>query len=167
MRIKYFIIALALLLSLFVYLFFRTEQTVVNYLFIKIGGGAPFYESRLWVTSHIMLSNFQIYSLPEALWILAITLLSKRYVIQFRNLHISLWYLPVLLAFGFEFFQWMHWSNGSADLNDLWGALLFWALGMTVFPEREPKISLFQSFNIHALLCMGTYAVVYLAHVIN
>lgn len=114
-----------------------------------------------------MLSNFQIYSLPEALWILAITLLSKRYVIQFRNLHISLWYLPVLLAFGFEFFQWMHWSNGSADLNDLWGALLFWALGMTVFPEREPKISLFQSFNIHALLCMGTYAVVYLAHVIN
>lgn len=167
MRIKYFIIALALLLSLFVYLFFRTEQTVVNYLFIKIGGVAPFYESRLWVTSHIMLSNFQIYSLPEALWILAITLLSKRYVIQFGNLHISLWYLPVLLAFGFEFFQWMHWSNGSADLNDLWGALLFWALGMTVFPEREPKISLFQSFNIHALLCTGTYAVVYLAHVIN
>ena len=140
---------------------------MVNYLFIKILGGAPYYQSRLWVTSHIMLSNFQVYSLPEALWILAITLLSKRYVIQFGNLHISFWYLPVLLAFGFEFFQWMHWSNGSADLNDLWGALLFWALGMTVFPEREPKISLFQSCNIHVLLCTGTYAVVYLAHVIN
>ncbi len=167
MRIKYFIIALALLLSLFVYLFFRTEQTVVNYLFIKIWGGQPFYQSRAWVTSHVNLSNFQTYSLPEALWILAITLLSKRYMIQFGKIQISLWYLPLLLAFGFEFFQWMHWSNGSADLNDLWGAGLFWALGMTVFPEKEPKISLFQSFNIHALLCTGAYAVVYLAHVMN
>ena len=167
MRIKYFIIALALLLSLFVYLFFRTEQTIVNYLFIKIWGGEPFYQSRAWVTARVNLSNFQMYSMPEALWILAITLLSKRYMIQLGNRHISLWYLPLILAFGFEFFQWMHWSNGSADLNDLLGAGLFWALGMTVFPEKEPKISLFQSFNIHALLCTGAYAVVYLAHVIN
>ena len=88
-------------------------------------------------------------------------------MIQFGKIQISLWYLPLLLAFGFEFFQWMHWSNGSADLNDLLGAGLFWALGMTVFPEKEPKISLFQSFNIHALLCTGAYAVVYLAHVMN
>ena len=95
------------------------------------------------------------------------SLLSKRYMIQLGNRHISLWYLPLILAFGFEFFQWMHWSNGSADLNDLLGAGLFWALGMTVFPEKEPKISLFQSFNIHALLCTGAYAVVYLAHVMN
>ena len=167
MRIKYFIIALALLLSLFVYLFFRTEQTIVNYLFIKIWGGEPFYQSRAWVTARVNLSNFQMYSMPEALWILAITLLSKRYMIQLGNRHISLWYLPLILAFGFEFFQWMHWSNGSADLNDLWVAGLFWALGMTVFPEKEPKISLFQSFNIHALLCTGAYAVVYLAHVMN
>ena len=167
MRIKYFIIALALLLSLFVYLFFRTEQTIVNYLFIKIWGGEHFYQSRAWVTARVNLSNFQMYSMPEALWILAITLLSKRYMIQLGNRHISLWYLPLILAFGFEFFQWMHWSNGSADLNDLWGAGLFWALGMTVFPEKEPKISLFQSFNIHALLCTGAYAVVYLAHVMN
>ena len=167
MRIKYFIIALALLLSLFVYLFFRTEQTIVNYLFIKIWGGEPFYQSRAWVTARVNLSNFQMYSMPEALWILAITLLSKRYMIQLGNRHISLWYLPLILAFGFEFFQWMHWSNGSADLNYLWGAGLFWALGMTVFPEKEPKISLFQSFNIHALLCTGAYAVVYLAHVMN
>ena len=167
MRIKYFIIALALLLSLFVYLFFRTEQTIVNYLFIKIWGGEPFCQSRAWVTARVNLSNFQMYSMPEALWILAITLLSKRYMIQLGNRHISLWYLPLILAFGFEFFQWMHWSNGSADLNDLWGAGLFWALGITVFPEKEPKISLFQSFNIHALLCTGAYAVVYLAHVMN
>jgi len=83
------------------------------------------------------------------------------------SLEISLGYVPILLACGFEFFQWMHWSKGSADLNDLWGALLFWVIGMMVFPEREPKISLFQSFNIHALLCTGAYAVVYLAHVIN
>jgi hypothetical protein len=108
-----------------------------------------------------------MYSLPEALWILSITLLSKRYVICLGKRQIALWYFPIILAFGFEFFQWMHWSKGSADLNDLWGALLFWVLGMMVFPEREPKISLFQSFNIHALLCTGAYAVVYLAHVIN
>ena len=167
MKLKYFIIALALLLSLFVYLFFRTEQTVVNHLLIQLFGGEPFYQSRLWVTSRVTLSNFQMYSLPEALWILSITLLSKRYVICLGKRQIALWYFPIILAFGFEFFQWMHWSKGSADLNDLWGALLFWVLGMMVFPEREPKISLFQSFNIHALLCTGAYAVVYLAHVIN
>lgn len=167
MKVKNFIIALALLLSLFVYLFFRTEQTLVNYIFIKVFGGEPFYQSRLWVTSHVMLSNFQMYSLPEALWILSITLLSKRYKVRFAAQEISLVYLPIILAFGFELFQWMHWSQGSADLNDIWGALVFWALGMAVFPEREPKVYLSESLNIHVVLCTACYAVVYLAHLRN
>lgn len=114
-----------------------------------------------------MLSNFQMYSLPEALWVLSLTLLSKRYKVRFAAQEFSLVYLPIILAFGFEFFQWMHWSHGSADLNDIWGALVFWVLGMAVFPEREPKVYLSESLNIHAVLCTACYAVVYLAHVRN
>ncbi len=167
MKLKYFIITLALLLSLFVYLFYRTEQTVVNWMAIQIVGWEPFHQIRTWVNDRVILSGFQMYSLPEALWILSITLLSKRYVIRFNEKEVPLWFLPIMMAFGFEFFQWMQWSPGHADFNDLWGAMLFWALGMLVFPEKEPKISLFQSFNIHAILCTGTYAVVYLAHVMN
>jgi hypothetical protein len=81
------------------------------------------------------------------------------------SLEISLVYVPILLACGFEFFQWMHWSQGSADANDLWGALVFWALGVAVFPEREPKVYLTDTLNIHAVLCTACYAVVYLAYV--
>lgn len=167
MKIKYFIIALALLCSLFVYLFYRTEQTVVNLVVIQIMGWDTFQEIRSGVNSKIILNGFQTYSLPEALWVLCLTLLSKRYKFRLATKEISLVYLPIILAFGFEFFQWIHWSNGSADLNDLWGSLLFWALGMKGFPEREPKIYLSESLNIHAALCTACYAVVYLAHVRN
>lgn len=167
MKLRYLIITLSLLSSLFVYLFYRTEQTLVNWVFIQILGGEPFHHARLWVNARVVLSGFQMYSLPEALWILSITLLSKRFVIKFGRISLQLWFLPLLVAFGFEFFQWMHWSRGIADINDLWGALLFWIVGLIVFPEKEPKISLFQSFNIHTVLCTATYAVVYLAHVIN
>ena len=165
MKFKYFIIALALLSSLFVYLFYRTEQTVVNWVVIQFMGWDTFQEIRSGVNAKIGLTGFQVYSLPEALWVLSLTLLSKRYKVRFAAQEISLVFLPIILVLGFEFFQWMHWSNGSADLNDLWGALLCWALGMAVFPEREPKVYLAESLNIHALLCAACYAVVYLAHV--
>lgn len=149
------------------YLFYRTEHTLVNWVFIQVLGGEPFHNARLWVNTRVVLNGFQMYSLPEALWILSITLLSKRYILKLGQFSLQLWFLPLLVAFGFEFFQLLHWSNGIADFNDLWGAVLFWTVGMIIFPEKEPKISLFQSFNIHAVLCTATYAVVYLAHVIN
>lgn len=143
------------------------EQTVVNYIFIKIIGGEAFYQSRLWITSHVVLTNFQTYSMPEALWVLSITLLSKRYKVRFAGQEIPFVYFPLIVAFGFEFFQWMHWSQGSADVNDLWGSLLFWSLGLFAFPEKESKVYLFESLNIYDVLCTACYAVVYLAHVRN
>ncbi len=167
MKIKYFIIAISLLLSLFVYVFYRTEQTLVNYLCIQLVGIDAFSQSRIWMHAHVTLSGFQRYSLPEALWILSITLLSKRYVFHWGKKVFSMYYIPLILALGFEVFQYWGWSAGHADVQDLWGAVLFWGLGMWLFPEREPKISLFKNMNIHTLLCTGTYAVVYLAHVIK
>ncbi len=167
MKIKYYIIGISLLLSLFVYVFYRTEQTLVNYLCIQMVGGDMFSLSRIWMHKHITLSAFQRYSLPEALWILSITLLSKRYVIKWGRFTFSLLYLPLILAFGFECFQFLGWSPGQADINDLVGGILFWIIGVLLFPERDPKISLFKNMNIHSLLCTGTYAVVYLAHVIK
>ncbi len=101
----------------------------------------------------------------EALWVFSLTLLSKRYKFQMASLEISLGYVPILLACGFEFFQWMHGSQGSADANDLWGSFLFWLIGLFTFPEKESKVYLTDSLNIHTVLCTACYAVVYLAHV--
>jgi len=167
LRTKYTLIVSSLLVSLFVYLFYRTEQTVINHLVIATIGEAPYWVIRDWINQHIHLGPFGVYSLPEALWVLAITLLSKRYYLGLNRLKISLKFVPVLLVIGFEWFQFAHWANGRFDWVDLAGGIVFWVLGLLVLPEKEPKASLLAKWNFHGVACVLSYAIVYLAHVIQ
>lgn len=167
LRTKYTLIVSSLLLSLFVYLFYRTEQTVVNYLVIAAIGEAPYWVIRDWMHQHIHLGSFGVYSLPEALWVLTITLLSKRYYLGLNRLKISLKFVPILLVVGFEWFQYAHWTNGRFDWIDLAGGFVFWVLGLLVLPEKEPKTSLLANWNFHCIACVLSYVIVYLAHVIQ
>ena len=167
LRTKYILIVSSLLVSLFVYLFYRTEQTVVNHLVIAAIGDAPYWVIRDWINQNIHFGSFGVYFLPEALWVLAITLLSKRYSLGLIRLKISLKFVPVLLVIGFEWFQFAHWANGRFDWVDLAGGFVFWVVGLLVVPEKEPKTSLFSKLNFHGIACVLSYAIVYLAHVIQ
>ena len=167
LKAKLTLIVPALFVSLFVYLFFRTEQTVVNYLAISVFGENSYWAFRSYINEHIQLGSFGVYSLPEALWILSVTLLSKRYVLNLNNWQISLKYVPLILVLGFEWFQFQHWANGHFDWIDLLGGTSFWMLGMLIFPEKKPKTNLFSNWNFHGIACILSYAIVYLAHVIQ
>lgn len=147
------------------YSFFRTEQTLINVISIKLLGLDTFHDLKYWVLLHVSLNPFEIYSLPGALWIFSITLISKRYILMLGNWEFPLWLMPLFLSIGFELFQYLHWLNGSYDLADLISGIAFWLLGLFLFPERNPKLPLFKSFNVHKFVCVASYAVVYLAHV--
>lgn len=158
-------IIVALGISLFIYLGFRTEKTLVNQWCIGLLGRPSWFALRTTL-QHVWTPNaFIVYSLPGALWIFAITLLSRPFGIPFKKGNVPLWVLPMVVSVGFEVLQYLHVLNGVFDWHDLWSAVVFWGLGMWVVTPVYARLQPLPFFNLHRIVCGVSYAVVYLAHV--
>jgi len=164
---RYFFIILSLLISLFIYLFYRTEKTVVNEIAIRILSIQDYTQLRDAVIGLLPLSKPVIYSLPEGLWVFSITLTSKPFYIPFFGRQVHCTFMPLLFCIGLELCQLYHFTNGRFDFMDIWFSAFFWIIACRAFNEHPDKQSILQPVNKKSLVCFASYGIVYLAHVIQ
>lgn len=156
---------MALLVCLFIYLFYRTERTVVNDMVMRLTSPEQFATIRAQVVKMLPLNDIVIYSLPEGLWIMCITLSSNMYYLRLFRLQIDCKYIPIILCLALEVMQLFHITNGRFDIMDILVTLVFWLPACTIFPYLQQKQNIFTSLNARAALCIASYSIVYLAHV--
>lgn len=164
---KYVAIGLALLVSLLIYLFYRTEKTVVTCLFIQLVSAENYLLLKHSIVNAVPLNNMLIYSLPEGLWVLCITLTSKNYDINFGKWRLNCNFIPLIFCFTLELLQLFHITNGRFDIVDIIFSVVFWLLANGFWNEKMERQNLLKSRNINALICLASYCIVYLAHVFN
>ncbi len=159
------LIAVSLLVCLFIYVFYRTEKTLVNQFVIALFSEESYADLKDSIRSQLPLQDYIIYSLPEGLWVFCITLTSSFFYLQVQNHRWSLVFLPIVVALIMELFQLFHFTNGRFDLMDIAFATFFWLLALWARRANPGKEPLFQSLNTRTLWCMTSYSIVYLAHV--
>lgn len=167
MKKKYFIICVALLTSLFIYLFYRTDRTVVNEIVIRLFSIGTFTALKAHIVLALPLNNLVIYSLPEGLWVFCITLTSKPYYVGLGSWRIDCIFMPLIFSLSLELLQLLHITNGRFDFMDIGVSILFWLLGRYALINEGEKQNIFTRLNFKAIVCLGTYCIVYLAHVVK
>lgn len=165
MKRTYSLIVITLSVSLFIYLFYRTEKTLVNELIILLLSLDTFAELRSSITHAIPLSGPIIFSLPGGLWVFCSTVLSKDLYMIIGNHTIRLMAVPILFVVGLEFCQLFHLTNGTFDLWDIGFYLMFWSLGYYGFPSRNLQQQILSPFTLRGFICLAYFLSVYLAHV--
>lgn len=165
MKKHYWYIAPALIISLFIYLFYRTDKTLVNQIFIQLSSLKTYEDLKYSITNSLPLNKYIIYSLPEGLWVFCITLTSKGFYIKFFNRQIDCVLIPPIFAVGLELFQLLHLTNGRFDILDIAVSLLFWFLALKITQTKAQLENVFYAFNLNSAACLLSYCIVYLAHV--
>ena len=165
MKKNYFFILLSLLSSLFIYLFYRTEKTVINEIFISLVSFEKFADLRQSISNSLPLNEHIIYSLPEGLWVFCITLTSKFLFIKIGSRVINLLFVPLVFSIGLELFQLLHLTNGRFDLWDILVSILFWGVANYLFKHKKTRQNILDPFNSRSFICFLSYQIVYLAHV--
>lgn len=165
MRKKYPYIVVSLLVSLFIYVFYRTDKTVVNEIIIRIISFDTYAVLKERVIRFLPLNNYVIYSLPEGLWIFCITVTSKPYYIKLMSWRINCVFIPLVYCIGLEICQLLHFTNGRFDVMDILISALFWLIGNYAFDDKPIKQNILSSINLDKITCIATYSIVYLSHV--
>lgn len=165
MKKKYFLIIISLAISLFIYLFYRTEKTVVTDLFISLISLDRYVGLKESIVNNVTLNEHIINSLPEGLWVFCITLTSKNLFLKIGNKEINLLYLPLLFSIGLEFFQLFKLTNGRFDFWDIAFSITFWAIANYLVKQENVRQNILHPFNTNGLICVLSYLIVYLAHV--
>jgi site-specific recombinase len=159
------LLAVSLFVCLFVYVFYRTEKTLINQFVIALFSRERYTGLKSSITSMLPLKNYLIYSLPEGLWVFCTTLTSSFFYVEVQNRKWRLEFIPILLALVMELFQLLHFTNGRFDVMDINFSAGFWLLALFYTRAECRKELLFQSFDIRTVSCMISYSIVYLAHV--
>jgi hypothetical protein len=162
---EYLYIAVSLLISLFIYLFYRTEKTVVNEMLISIISFDTYAAWKANIVHLIPINDTIVYSLPEGLWVFCITLTSKPYYVKLRNRRIDCVFIPLVFSIGLEILQLLHITNGRFDLIDIGVSIVFWSIGNFTFGNKVAKQNILASLNLKTVICVISYAIVYLSHV--
>lgn len=159
------LIALSLVTGLFIYIFYRSDRTVIN-LIVNLFGKEHMTNFRLNLRHALPLPDFMVYSLPEGLWILAATLISRQFYFSIHRIHLQFYYLPIAYAGSLEIVQKLHLWNGRFDWMDLLFSSIGWGVAM-LLPIPPHQINIRQNFNRQLLPLGFIYAIVFLSHVSN
>jgi hypothetical protein len=155
-----------MLFSLYVYLFYRTDKTVINQIAIFLYSLDDYESLKSTVAHHFPMPYLVVYSLPEAFWVFFITLTSTRFYISIGKSKFDLTYLPIFFVVVLEFLQFYHITNGSFDFGDIWLSAVFWLLALWQSSAISVKHDIRNiQFNFNQYLFIFSYAIVYLAHV--
>lgn len=119
------------------------------------------------IRTFLPLNELVIYSLPEGLWIFCITLTSKPFYIRLNRMSIKCVFIPIIYSIGLEIFQLLRLVNGRFDVMDLLVSLVFWLLGIGIFYDTGADQNIFKNVNTKKLVCIVSYSLVYLSHVIT
>ncbi|HJP63083.1 MAG TPA: hypothetical protein VJ844_06550 [Mucilaginibacter sp.] len=167
MRKNYILICLALLISLFIYLFYRTGRTVVNDIVIRMISLQTYTTLKAHIVRMIPLNDTVIYSLPEGLWVFCITLTSKPYYIRLNQWRFNYIFIPLIFCVMLELFQLFHITRGRFDFMDIGVSVVFWLLGSYVSRDGAEKKNMFTRPDFQLMVCWASYAIVYLSHVLK
>ena len=165
MKRNAFFISISLLISLFIYMFYRTEKTLINKIFISIVSKEHYAALRESITNFLPLNHFIIYSLPEGLWIFCITLTSRSLFVKIGNREFSLFFVPVIAPIGLEILQLLHITNGQFDFWDIGVSVVCWAIATFLIANNMQRQNILHPFNTRSWCCLLSYLIVYLAHV--
>lgn len=165
MKKNYSFIIISLLISLFIYLFYRTEKTVINEITISIISFENYSGLRKSISRALPLNEHIIYSLPEGLWVFCVALTSKSLFVKIGKHEVSLFFAPLIFTMGLELFQLIHLTKGRFDYWDIGAAILFWIIANYSFKDKHPRQNILDPLNRRSYICLFTYLIVYLAHV--
>ncbi len=162
----YFIIA-SLLVSLFIYLFYRTEKTVVNEIVIRLISPDSYAALKKAVNKFLPLPALVVYSLPEGLWVFCTTLTSKPYYLGYPCRRLDCLVIPLLCCVGLELLQWLHFTNGRFDPADILVSAGCWLVAAFAFAGKPGTQNLLAPLNGSRMVCLASYGIVYLSHVLD
>jgi phosphatidylethanolamine/phosphatidyl-N-methylethanolamine N-methyltransferase len=161
----YCYIIASLLAGLFIYLWYRTEKTVINEILISIISFEKYAALRTAVANSFPLNKHIIYSLPEGLWVFCITLTSKFFFVKTGPYEINLVFAPIVFATGLELLQLFHLTNGRFDIWDIGASILFWTMARYLIKYESPRQNILRPFALQSFICLLSYLIVYFAHV--
>ena len=167
MKKAYLRAAVALLIGLFIYLFYRTENTVVNELVIRLVSENYFLTVREIVRQTIPLSDFAVYSLPEGLWVFSVTITSATYYLGIGRFKLDGTLMPPIVSIGLEIIQLFRLSHGQFDWMDIMVSVIGWAAARLMIRQYPPEHNILRSLNKGSIACLANYAVVYLSYVLR
>lgn len=156
-------IVVPLLVSLFIYLFYRTEKMVVNQITIRMISFDIYAAIRKMVNQSLPLTDFIIYSLPEGLWVFSLTLASRPLYILDRRINSVI--VPLIVCLGLEMAQLLHFTNGQFDLICILTAFVFWFVAVFAFSDKLDKQNILNPLNGRKMVCFALYGTGYLSHV--
>lgn len=165
MKRPYSLIAPALTISLFIYLFYRSERTIVNQLAALILSENLYEDVRLAINRFLTLNEAIVFSLPGGLWVFCTTVLARDLYFSIENHKIRLLHTPIFFAVGLELCQLFHFTNGTFDARDLGFYLGSWLVGVYAYRSRNTHQDILAPFSLNSLACMACFLSVYLAHV--
>lgn len=166
MKRKYSL-SIAFLTSLFIYLFYRSEKTIVNELIILILSFETYGNIKTGIVDAVPLNKLIIFSLPGGLWVFCATALAQDFYVRIKNHKIPLSLLPVQFAIGLEFVQLIHLTNGRFDLWDILFYVMFWWLASYSNKFDRSQQNILSPFTLRGFTCLVCFVSVYLAHVNN
>lgn len=161
------LIVLSLLISLFIYLFFRTEKTVINQIFISLFSKGSYHSLKASIHQVLPLQPALVYSLPEGLWVFCITITSRFFYISLGRTRLNLAFAPLVVAVGLELCQLLQITNGRFDFMDIAFSFLFWLAAYMFTDTYGKEENLYTRMTLDSLSCVFCYSIVYLAHVIR
>lgn len=161
------LIVLSLSICLFIYLFFRTEKTVVNQVFISLFSKGTYDSLKSFVHETFPLKPFLVYSLPEGLWVFCITITSKFLPVSIGRVKVNLALVPLAFAVGLELCQLLHITNGRFDFTDIGFSFLFWLVAYVFTDKYRKETTVHTRIGFSKIYCIFCYSIVYLAHVIQ
>jgi hypothetical protein len=158
-------IIVALAISLFIYLFYRSEKTVVNEFAILILSQQTYGSLKHSIMTALPLNKVIVFSLPGGLWTFCVTLLSQGFYLMVKERKIQLVLVPVAFGICLELCQLIHLTNGRFDLWDIVFYLMFWLLAFFSFDSQKTQQNILSPFTLHGFICVACFLSVYLAHV--
>lgn len=156
---------LALLMSLWIFVMYRSEQCAVNVLLGGLLPGGSLTSWRAVVGAAIPLSDDVVYRLPGGLWVFAATVVAARGHVTTPWGVLGLSLGPMTVALGMEFLQKWGVTDGTFDWGDVVVVLLGgWAAHCYIGRSR-PAVDVVRESPGQGMLCVASYAVLFLADV--
>ncbi len=150
---------------MFIYVFYRTERTIVNELLLNFISINEFREIKTSITQALPINKQLIFSLPEGLWVFSTTLVSKNIYFKIANLKINCIFFPLLFSIGLEFFQLVKITDGTFDFIDVISASIFWFIAYRFINSSKNQINLIAEKKIWGLAFTLSFTIVLLSDV--
>jgi len=128
-----------LFIALMIYLIWRSENVLVNFLVSSTIGVEDFRDWRTAISARLLFPEWMIYSMPGGLWVFVSTMAFKDFFIDVKKATINLLFLPPIIALFLEITQLIHLTHGTFDGWDIILIFVFWVSSILICPASELK----------------------------